>query len=74
MHSPISWVHNSAPALLTMPAYGGTLAAVRQLGSNSLIIIVAGHQVLDAARWSNLASGFVSCPPVQETDRFGSNG
>ena len=69
MHSPISWV-TRAPALLTMPAYGGTLAAVRQLGSNGVQVIVAGHQVLDAARWSNHASGFVSCPPVQETDRF----
>jgi D-aspartate ligase len=69
MHSPISW-KPGAPALLTMPAYGGTLAAVRQLGSNGVQVIVAGHQILDAARWSNHASGFVSCPPVQETERF----
>ena len=32
MHSPISWMP-SAPALVTMPGYSGTLAAVRQLGS-----------------------------------------
>ena len=67
MHS--GWTPR-APVVLTMPAYGGTLAAVRQLGSHGIRVIVAGHQILDAARWSNRASRFVYCPPIQETDRF----
>ena len=33
-------------------------------------IIVAGHRILEAARWSNRASRFVCCPPIEETDRF----
>ena len=69
MHFPTSWMP-SAPALLTMPAYGGTLASVRQLGSIGVKVIVAGHRTLDAARWSNHTSRFIHCPPVEETDRF----
>ena len=68
MHS--GWMP-CAPVLLTMPAYAGTLAAVRQLGSCGVQqIIVAGHRILEAARWSNRASRFVYCPPIEETDRF----
>ena len=69
MHSPVGWMP-SAPALMTMPGYSGTLAAVRQLGSVGVKVIVAGNRILDAARWSNHASRFVYCPPVEETDRF----
>ena len=68
-HSPISWMPH-APALLTMPGYSGTLAAVRQLGSTGVRVIVAGHRILDAARWSNHSSRFIYCPAVEETDRF----
>jgi D-aspartate ligase len=68
--SPLSKRLLRTPVLLTMPAYGGTLAAVRQLGSNGVPVVVAGHDILAAARWSHYASRFVSCPPVQESDRF----
>ena len=53
-----------------MPAYGGTLAAVRLLGASGVPVVVAGHQILAAARWSRYVSRFVSCPPVQEAERF----
>jgi D-aspartate ligase len=53
-----------------MLEYGGTLAAVRQLGSSGIPVIVAGQHILAAARWSRHASRFVSCPPVQQEDRF----
>jgi D-aspartate ligase len=59
-----------SPVLLTMPAYGGTLAAVRQLGMSGVPVVVAGHNILGAARWSRHASRFVSCPPVQDGGRF----
>ena len=59
-----------SPVLLTMPTYGGTLAAARLLGSSGVPVVVAGHQILAAARWSRYVSRFVSCPPVQEGERF----
>jgi D-aspartate ligase len=57
-------------ALLTRPKYGGTLAAVRQLARSGVPVIIVGHEILAAARWSRYASRFISCPPVQDGDRF----
>ena len=33
-------------------------------------MVVVGHDILAAARWSRYASRFVSCPPMQEGNRF----
>ena len=57
-------------ALLTFPTYGGTLAAVRQLGRSGVPVVVAGDEILAAARWSRYTSRFLSCPPIKNGDRF----
>jgi D-aspartate ligase len=58
------------PVLLTMPAYGGTIAAARYLGKQGIKVVVAGDQPLSAARFSKYTSSFIRCPSVKEEARF----
>lgn len=58
------------PALLTMPTFGGTLAAVRALGRYGVSVTVAGSEFLAPARWSRHARRFRHCPPVRDTGAF----
>ena len=60
----------SAPFLLTMAKYHGTLAATRSLGASGVPVTIADPDLLAPARWSRFASRSVFCPPVQEPDRF----
>jgi D-aspartate ligase len=59
-----------APFLLTMPAYGGTLAAARCLGRRGIPVTMAGDGALVPARWSRHVTRWVRCPPIGEVDRF----
>jgi D-aspartate ligase len=59
-----------SPFLLTTPAAGGSIAAVRQLGSRGIPITIAGNERLAAARWSRYATQFLRCPSVQDADGF----
>jgi D-aspartate ligase len=59
-----------SPFLLTTPAAGGSIAAVRQLGSRGIPITIAGNEKLAAARWSGYATQFLRCPSVQDADGF----
>ena len=67
---PVPSLAPSGPALLTMPTYGGTLAAVRALGAAGIPVTVAGTELLAPARWSRHTQRFVSCPDPRELDRF----
>lgn len=58
------------PALLTMPTYGGTLAAVRSLGELGIRTTVVGHELLAPARWSRYTTRWLACPPWSEPQRF----
>ncbi len=58
------------PFLLTMPAYGGSVAAVRCLGRRGVDVSVACPEFMAAARWSRYATRFVRCPPLEDTQRF----
>src|SRR5262249_20169106 len=51
------------PCLLTMPTYGGTLAAARALGAAGVAVTVAGEGLLAPARWSRSSRRFERCPP-----------
>jgi len=53
-----------------MPAYGGTLAAVRALGRSGVEVTVAGNEWLAPARWSRHARRFIRCPSPRDRDRF----
>jgi predicted ATP-grasp superfamily ATP-dependent carboligase len=59
-----------APFLLTMGGYHGTLAATRCLGAHGVEVSVADPALLAPSRWSRYATRRLSCPPVQEPDRF----
>ncbi len=59
-----------APALLTMAAYHGTLAAARCLGASGIPVTVADPDLLGAARWSRYATRRLFCPPARDPDRF----
>jgi len=61
---------SAAPFLLTMPAYGGTLAAARCLGRRGIPVTMAGDGALVPARWSRHVTRWVRCPPIGEVDRF----
>lgn len=50
------------PALLTMPDYTGTLAALRGLGERGVRVTVSGSRLLATSRWSRYAASFVRCP------------
>ena len=58
------------PALLTMPGYHGTLAAVRNLGREGVPVTIADPGRLTNAAWSKYTTRSVRCPPVRETERF----
>lgn len=58
------------PVLLTMPAYGGTLAAVRCLGRAGIPVTVASDAPAQAASWSRWTTRRVRCPPPQDQPRF----
>jgi predicted ATP-grasp superfamily ATP-dependent carboligase len=58
------------PFLLTMPIYGGTLAAARCLGERGIPVTMAGDSLLAPARWSRYVTRRLKAPPVLETERF----
>lgn len=60
----------SAPFLLTMADYYGTLAAVRCMGRAGVPVTVGEGKLLAPARWSRYATQRVPCPPVQNTEAF----
>ena len=66
-HSPAP---ASSPALLTMPGYGGTLAAVRCLGRAGIPVTVASDTPGQPAAWSRWTTRRVRCPPPSEPERF----
>jgi len=60
----------NVPFLLTMPAYGGTLAAARCLGRRGIPVTMAGDGALVPARWSRHVTRWLRCPPIGKLDRF----
>ena len=58
------------PALLTMPGYHGTLAAVRNLGRHGVPVTTADPERFTRGAWSKYTTESVRCPPVRDTDRF----
>jgi D-aspartate ligase len=58
------------PALLTMPTYDGTLAAVRCLGRHGIPLTIAGEEVFAPARWSRYATRWTRCPPATNPERL----
>jgi predicted ATP-grasp superfamily ATP-dependent carboligase len=58
------------PFLLTVPAYGGTLAAARCLGLRGIPVTMAGDGALVPARWSRHVTRWVRSPPVGDIERF----
>jgi D-aspartate ligase len=58
------------PALLTMPSFNGTLAAVRSLGKRGVPVTVAGGSPFAPARWSRYVERRVGCPSLFEPERF----
>src|SRR5437762_14289616 len=58
------------PFLLTMPTYGGTLAAARCLGEVGVPVTMAGDAFLAPARWSRYVTHWETCPSVLDADRF----
>lgn len=58
------------PALLTMPGYHGTLAAVRNLGRHGVPVTTADPELFTRGGWSKYTTESVRCPPVRDTDRF----
>ncbi len=62
--------HDQPPALFTLPAYHGTLAAVRCLGERGVRVTVAGPELFAEARWSRHASTRLFCPPTREPERL----
>lgn len=61
---------NHPPVLLTVAGYYGTLAAARCLGRAGIPVTVADPRLLAPARWSRFATRRVSCPSVDEPERF----
>lgn len=58
------------PVLLADATWYGTLAAVRDLGSREVPVIVAYDELTAPARWSRYASSLVRCPAVKDAERF----
>jgi hypothetical protein len=52
--------------LLTDATWAGTLAAVRDLGSRGVPVIVAYDRLTAPARWSRCAQSVVRCPPTKD--------
>jgi len=67
---PRSWPGPLAPALLADATWYGTLAAVRDLGSRDVPVILAGSPRLAPARWSRYVTAEVSCPSPKDHARF----
>lgn len=53
-----------------MPAYGGTLAAVRCLGRAGIPVTVASDRPGQPASWSRWTTRRVRCPPPADSQRF----
>lgn len=53
-----------APALLTLPHYGGTLAAIRCLGEHGVEVQVASDRAMSPGAWSRHVAQRVKCPPT----------
>lgn len=58
------------PFLLTMPTYGGTLAAARCLGQHGISVTMAGEDAFPPARFSRFVTRWEKCPPILKVDRF----
>jgi D-aspartate ligase len=58
------------PALLADATWYGTLAAVRDLGTRGVPVIVAYDERTAPARWSRYARSVVRCPPTKDAERF----
>jgi D-aspartate ligase len=58
------------PALLTMPGYHGTLAAIRNLGRNGVAVTTADPARFTTGGWSKYATSHARCPSVRSTQRF----
>src|SRR6266436_4705611 len=58
------------PALLTMPGYGGTLAAVRCLGRAGIPVTVASEAPALPAAWSRWTTRRVRCPRPRDARAF----
>jgi D-aspartate ligase len=57
-------------ALLGSGSASGTLAAVRNLGTNGVEVAVISSERLSAAAWSRWGSRSYSAPPETDSDRF----
>jgi D-aspartate ligase len=57
-------------ALIATGAAGGSIAAVRLLGSSGIKVGVLSSEPLTAAAWSNRASQTYSAPSEKDTERF----
>jgi predicted ATP-grasp superfamily ATP-dependent carboligase len=60
----------SLSVLLASAASGGTIAAVRHLGSQNIDVRVVSSHRLGAAAWSNHVARAYSAPPENESQRF----
>jgi D-aspartate ligase len=60
----------STPVLLADATWYGTLAAVRDLGSRGVPVIVAYDEWIAPARWSRHARSVIRCPSTKDADRF----
>jgi D-aspartate ligase len=58
------------PALLVDATWYGTLAAVRDLGTRGVPVIVAYDEAVAPARWSRHARAVVRCPSTKDVERF----
>ncbi|HMJ13182.1 MAG TPA: hypothetical protein VK524_17295 [Polyangiaceae bacterium] len=61
---------SSAPFLLTMPEYNGTLAAARCLGQRGIAVTMAGTELTAPARWSRYVTRWMQAPSVTDPERF----
>lgn len=60
----------TAPFLLTMPEYNGTLAAARCLGRHGVSVTMAETALSAPARWSRHVTRRVAAPPIMDAERF----
>jgi len=58
------------PALLADATWYGTLAAVRDLGSHGVPVVLATDNALAPARWSRFATRTVRCPSTKDSKGF----
>jgi predicted ATP-grasp superfamily ATP-dependent carboligase len=67
---PAPVLSGQRPVLLTMPAYGGTLAAARCLGRHGVPVTMAMERLLAPASWSRYVTRRTLCPSPMNVDRF----